>query len=95
MATAPLRYSPSVEHVQDDEAQTIPSINDTFDTILHTTVNDSQHAVRGVHAKSHGLLQGTLTVKVGLPPELAQESGLVAALLAGLAALRLTLRSQR
>ncbi len=72
MATAPLRYSPSVEYVQDDEAETIKGLNDTFDTILETTAHDYQHAVRAVHAKSHGILQGTLTVKSGLPPELAQ-----------------------
>ena len=72
MPTAPIRYSADVEHVAPDEAATINGLNDTFDTILHTTAENAHHAVRAVHAKSHGVLQGTLTVKAGLPPELAQ-----------------------
>lgn len=33
---------------------------------------DSRHAVRSVHAKSHGILKGELEVLPGLPAELAQ-----------------------
>ncbi len=40
--------------------------------ILETTYKDYGHAVRSVHAKSHGLLQGELRVLEGLPAELAQ-----------------------
>ncbi|WP_311273727.1 MULTISPECIES: catalase family protein [unclassified Rhizobium] len=70
--SAPIRYSPDLETIQPDEEETIQGLNDTFDKILDTTANDYGHAVRSVHAKAHGILQGKLQVKDGLPPELAQ-----------------------
>lgn len=69
---APVRYSPHVEQVGPDEGATIDKLNETFDTILQTVADHSGHAVRSVHAKAHGILEGTLTVDAGLPPELAQ-----------------------
>ncbi len=72
MTNAPVRYSPTVEMVKPDEAQTIEQLCETFDTILETTAADYGHAVRSVHAKAHGILEGTLTVDDGLAPELAQ-----------------------
>ena len=72
MTAPPIRYTDSVETLQEDEAGTIGKLNDTFDKILGTTSSDYGHAVRSVHAKAHGILQGTLTVAAGLPPELAQ-----------------------
>ncbi len=69
---APIRYSPDVEDVQSDEGETIEKLCETFDTILETTARDYGHAVRSVHAKSHAILEGTMTVEDGLPPELAQ-----------------------
>lgn len=68
----PVRYTPTVESLQDDEQKTIVELNETFDIILNTTAKDYGHAVRSVHAKAHGILEGTLTVNDGLPPELAQ-----------------------
>ena len=68
----PVRYADDLENVQDDEAKTIEGLNAAFDKILDTTAKDYGHAVRSVHAKAHGILQGTLTVAAGLPPELAQ-----------------------
>lgn len=68
----PVRYSPDVEVVRPDEGQTIEQLNEAFDTILTRVAEHSGHAVRSVHAKSHGILEGTLTVDAGLPPELAQ-----------------------
>ena len=68
----PVRYSSAVEDVKPDEGQTIERLNETFDEILETVAKDSGHAVRSVHAKAHGILEGTLTVEPGLPPELAQ-----------------------
>ncbi|WP_205880501.1 hypothetical protein [Lichenicoccus roseus] len=59
-ATAPIRYSHEVEDVRPDEAQTTEGLNETFDTILQTTPNDYGHAVRGVHAKAHGILEGRI-----------------------------------
>jgi catalase len=70
--SAPVRYSHDVEDVKPDEAQTIAGLNETFDTILERVAKDSGHAVRSVHAKAHGILEGTLTIRPGLPPELAQ-----------------------
>ena len=72
MISTPIRYAPTVEDVKPDEAQTIERLCETFDTILETTAKDYGHAVRSVHAKAHGILEGTLTVDAKLPPELAQ-----------------------
>jgi hypothetical protein len=69
---SPVVFSPEVEIFEYDEEQTIADINEAFDAILDTTAKDYGHAVRSVHAKAHGIIEGTLTVKVGLPTELAQ-----------------------
>ncbi|MCJ2122425.1 catalase, partial [Methylobacterium sp. J-077] len=69
---APVRYSPDVEVVKPDEGKTIEGLNETFDTILQTVADDSGHAVRSVHAKAHGILEGVLRIDHNLPPELAQ-----------------------
>ncbi|RYY04473.1 MAG: catalase, partial [Alphaproteobacteria bacterium] len=50
----------------------ITKLNETFDKILETTAEDYGHAVRSVHAKAHGFLDGVLIVHDGLSPELAQ-----------------------
>jgi hypothetical protein len=50
------------------EPQTIEQICEAFDTILQTTAKDYGHAVRSVHAKAHGILEGTLTIDINLPP---------------------------
>ncbi len=72
MASAPLRYSPDLEQVQPDEADTQRELVETFHKIVDTTNQDYGHAFRSVHAKSHALLEGELKVNDGLPPELAQ-----------------------
>ena len=72
MPADPVRFSPNVETLKTDEAQTIEGLCRAFDTILETTAQDYGHAVRSVHAKAHGILEGTLTVDAGLSPELAQ-----------------------
>lgn len=73
----PVRYTPAVEHVEPDEDDTVRDLESSFKQILDTTSQDYGHAVRAVHAKAHGIAKGTLTVKAGLPAELAQ--GLFAA----------------
>lgn len=73
----PIRFDPSVEQPSDGEAEAIAQLKDSFQHILETTSKDYGHAVRGVHAKGHGIIQGKLVVEPGLPPELAQ--GLFAA----------------
>ena len=70
--TSPVPYSVSVETIAPDEAETHAGINDALREILETTSKDYGHAVRAVHAKGHGIVEGTLEVIDGLPPELAQ-----------------------
>lgn len=67
-----VRYSPDVETVAPDEADTIRGLSDALRGILETTSRDYGHAVRAVHAKSHGIIRGELEILPGLPPELAQ-----------------------
>ena len=68
----PLRYSPDLERPEPDEAEVTRQIIDEMGKIAGTVFKDSGHAERGVHAKSHGLLEGELRVLDGLPPALAQ-----------------------
>lgn len=72
MLQSPIRYRPDVEQPQPDEQATVTDLNETFDIILERTAEDYGHAVRSVHAKSHGLLEGELTIDSDLPAELAQ-----------------------
>lgn len=69
---APVRYEPSVEIVADDEVQTIKDLTETLLGISEVTFADSRHALRSVHAKSHGIILGELEVLPDLPPELSQ-----------------------
>ncbi len=71
-ANPPVRYSRDLEIFRENEEETVSGLVDAFDEILKKTAEDYGHAVRSVHAKAHGVLKGTLTVKEGLPPELAQ-----------------------
>lgn len=68
----PVRYDSSVETVEPDEAETVRALEAQFRRILDTTSQDYGHAVRAVHAKGHGIAQGTFTVPGDLAPELAQ-----------------------
>lgn len=68
----PVRYQPGLEVEEDDEAGTSREMAETLHRISATVQRDEGHAFRSVHAKSHGLLLGTLEVLGGLTPELAQ-----------------------
>lgn len=68
----PLLFEPGFEQIPEDEAQTSQALQDTLRQIMEITFNDNGHANRGVHAKAHGLLRGTLMVAPGLPAQLAQ-----------------------
>lgn len=72
MPGAPLRYGPDIEEVAPDEGETQRELIATFRKIIDTTNAGHAHAYRGVHAKSHALLEGEMTVLPDLPPELAQ-----------------------
>jgi hypothetical protein len=69
---APVRYRPDLEQIKADEQTAIDSINESMRFIVGKTHADQGKALRGVHAKSHALLQAELKVHEGLPPELTQ-----------------------
>ncbi|WP_144142178.1 catalase family protein [Paraburkholderia sp. BCC1884] len=71
-AIRPLTFDTTFEQIPDDEADTTRQLIDALHGIQEKTSQDYHHAVRSVHAKSHGLLDGELTVLDNLPPELAQ-----------------------
>lgn len=68
----PLRFESSFETPEPDEAATIEELGATLMKISQKTFDDSGRALRSVHAKSHGIINGELTVLPGLPEELAQ-----------------------
>jgi len=68
----PIRYDPSVEAPEENERQVDAEIVATLRKISETTFEHRKHAIRSVHAKSHGLLHGELTVHPDLPAVLAQ-----------------------
>src|ERR1700761_4163483 len=70
--SAPVRFSPSLEQMEEDEDKTIAELRDALLEISKTTCEDEKEALRAVHAKSHALLKGTLTVADNLPEHLAQ-----------------------
>ncbi|THV25413.1 catalase family protein [Peteryoungia ipomoeae] len=68
----PIRYSADLEKPSPDEQAVIEDIKDSMLYIIGKTHEDLGHAQRSVHAKSHALLEATVTVHDGLTPELAQ-----------------------
>lgn len=71
LAVVPLPFEQSFEVIPEDEAETSKELAETLHSILETTFKDEGHANRSVHAKSHGLLRGRITVLENLPPQLA------------------------
>jgi hypothetical protein len=67
-----VRYSDSLESPKPDEQRTFDEIAAAMRRIAEMINDRSRHAVRAVHAKSHGLLRADLTVADGLPEHLAQ-----------------------
>jgi hypothetical protein len=70
----PLPFQPYFEQPADDEAETIREMVDAMRNIADTTYETSGLGLRCVHAKAHGLLQGTLTVLPGLPADYAHSA---------------------
>jgi hypothetical protein len=60
--SVPVRFTPSVERPEPDEAETTQGLIATMRYINEKTLADGGHAIRSVHAKSHGLLRGYLEV---------------------------------
>ena len=63
----PLRFTPSMETPEENEADTNAGLIEQMNKISQTTFEHSGHAIRSVHAKSHGVLRGELTVLDALP----------------------------
>jgi hypothetical protein len=72
MPNAPLPYDPADETLEPGEEATTRALIETFHGIQQKVLDDSGHAERAVHAKSHGLFEARLEVAPHLPPELAQ-----------------------
>jgi phage-related protein len=67
-----LRYDPRIEQPQPDEQDTIDGIIQGMTQQSESVERREHHAVRASHAKSTGLVIGTLKIPDNLPPELAQ-----------------------
>ena len=72
MMSSPIPYSDDLEIISPHEDEAIAKINESMHTILETVAEDENHAYRAVHAKSHGILEASLTIPANLPDELAQ-----------------------
>lgn len=68
----PVPFSPELETFRPHEKETVDGLNDAFDAIMDKTASDYGHAVRSVHAKSHGILSAKMTIHPDLSDELAQ-----------------------
>jgi hypothetical protein len=68
----PVRFSSSVERIEADEEKSIDGLIAAMRYVNEKTFADGGHAIRSVHAKTHGILEGYLEVDSGLPLELAQ-----------------------
>ena len=71
-AIQPLPFDPAFEQIPADEGHTTEQLCNAMHSIQQRTSHDYGHAIRSVHAKSHGLLEGELTVLDDLPAALAQ-----------------------
>jgi hypothetical protein len=68
----PLAYRPDLETPDPEEGAIGEGLREQILKIAETTYRDGGHAMRGVHAKSHGLLNAELVVEPGLPQVLRQ-----------------------
>ena len=72
MTDSYVRYSPEVEVPVEDEARLIAEITDQMSETNLEAFERHRHAIRDAHAKSHGVLTGTLTIPADLPAHLRQ-----------------------
>ncbi|PZQ10750.1 MAG: catalase [Ancylobacter novellus] len=68
----PVAYTPSLERAEENEDEVRRDLIETLRSISETTFENSGHAIRSVHAKSHALLDVEVEVFGGLPEPLAQ-----------------------
>ena len=71
-STPYLHYSPDVETIEPDEQVTFDELSRTMQHITRHMATRYRHAYRPVHAKSHGVLVGSLQPLPNLPEQLAQ-----------------------
>lgn len=69
---SPQRYSPALAESTPEEVEVGRKIDETMGKVREKTFEDSGHAIRSVHAKSHGILQAELQIDSDLPEVLAQ-----------------------
>ena len=67
-----LQYSPEVEKIEPDEHVTFDELSRTMQHLTRHMATRYRHAYRPVHAKSHGVLVGSMEVLPDLPEALAQ-----------------------
>ncbi|ALM82806.1 catalase family protein [Bordetella sp. N] len=67
----PIPFDPQFERIPEDENETARGLVEALRGIIEKTYEDYGHAVRSVHAKSHGLLTGELAVYDDIPDVLA------------------------
>ena len=67
-----VRYSDAIEVLQPDEAELIDKVVASLARVNRAVFDKHRHATRDTHAKSHGVLIGTLVVHDGLPSHLRQ-----------------------
>ena len=67
-----LRFTPDLEQPAPDEHVVFDELSRTMQHITRTMASRYRHAYRPVHAKSHGVIVGTLDVLPDLPEPLAQ-----------------------
>lgn len=67
-----VRYAPSIEVTQPQEAELIKKIVRSIDKTCASSFARYHHGIRQAHAKSHGILKGELTVYADLPDHLRQ-----------------------
>lgn len=69
---SPIPYQRAHEVDEPDESETGKELAQTMRSIQEKTCADGNHALRPVHAKSHGLLYGEMHILPDLPAHLAQ-----------------------
>lgn len=72
MVNQPIPFSVDVETLEDDEKSTINGIIKAMSHQSQMVGDREKHTVRASHAKSTGLVTGTIEISPGLAPELAQ-----------------------
>jgi hypothetical protein len=61
-----------VEKVPPNEEEDIKAVAEMINTIQKTTWNRTRHGYSGTHARTQGVVKGTLATQKNLPPHLKQ-----------------------